>query len=166
MIAWYTSYKRFEKRIIVIGCDKGEGPDFSSMVEIFKKEGGGTGVWKNYQYEFGQRYLIGTDKCWNCNEGIYSTHSYYLKRYILNGVLYHIPSFDNPQQPIVNVIEGIIGHKEIPSEKALKSFLILCAVYNKQLLRDLAVRYMKEKYQYSLLQSLLSGRFKEEELPF
>lgn len=50
--------------------------------------------------------------------------------------------------------------------KALKSFLILCAVYNKQLLRDLAVRYMKEKYQYSLLQSLLSGRFKEEELPF
>lgn len=33
-----------EKRIIVIGCDKGEGPDFSSMVEIFKKEGGGIGI--------------------------------------------------------------------------------------------------------------------------
>jgi len=126
----------------------------------------GTGVYKHYNYEFGQRYLIGEEKCWNCSKGIYSKNTFYLKRYILNGVLYHIPQFNNPHEPIINTINGIISHREIAPENALKSFLVLSAVYNRQLLRDLAIMYTKKKYQTSFIQQLLSINPRYEDLPF
>lgn len=92
----------------------------------------GTGVYKKYWYEGLYRILLSSEKCWNCNDGIYSCVTYYLERWVLNGKLYHIPVMDSGVFPYVNELKGVIKHEPVDNKEALKSFLVLLFYYNRK----------------------------------
>ena len=110
-----------------------------------------------------------TEQCWNCDNGVYKTKKVVLKRYILNGDLFHVPIgevifgrlaiFDGyydeyPCEPkfkyidfdelIENTIDGIIKHESI-SEHPTYYFLYLLFKYDKIALYKLIESTIKNK---------------------
>jgi len=103
--------------------------------QIIKKECWschGTGLYKHYWYECGELMCIKQEKCYSCIKGVYSTRQFFLKRYILNENIYHIPcDFEPIVGPIKNKINGIIKHETVNSEQAYRAYIILLFLYNK-----------------------------------
>lgn len=48
-------------------------------------------------------------RCYRCLDGVYSVRVYYLKRYVLNGQLFHRP-VDRVDGPINKTIKGLVEH--------------------------------------------------------
>ena len=139
----YASKAGWDKQTIIIKCNSCSG----------------TGIYYNKV------------KCWNCNNGVYAIRTFYLKRYILNGIIYHIPQTENPKEPVINDIKGRIEHEKTNPGDAFISFLIISYFYNKKLLIDTCVRYLKKDFiPYKikeLMQKLLSRKkLNENDLPF
>lgn len=133
----------------------------------------GTGVFKHYHHEFGQRYLIKKEQCWNCNNGIYQTKHISLARFILNGKVYHMPA-ENYTSAISysNEIRGIIQHEQVDPKEAMRAYIILLWKFNKpafydhlKSLVDLEVT-SKTKWIRDLIQSLFKKDNIVDELPF
>lgn len=131
----------------------------------------GTGVFKHYNYEFSQRYLIKEEPCWHCKNGIYETKRIPLERYILNGKIYHIPT-DNPGITYTNEIKGVIVHEQVDSDKALRAYIILLWIYNKPEFYNYLTAFVtleiinKTSWIKPLLQSLFKRDNTNDELPF
>jgi hypothetical protein len=133
----------------------------------------GTGVFKHYHYEFSQRYLISQEPCWRCKGGIYETKKISLRRYILNGKLYHIPCENFVSMTYyTNEIKGVIVHEQVDPNKALRAFIILLWIYNKaefyNYLTSFAAHEIQNKTSWikPLLQSLFKKDNTNDELPF
>jgi len=129
---------------------------------------GGTGVWKKYWYEGNARYLLKEEKCWNCKNGIYQIKKISLKRYILNGSVYHIPCDESmiDKEPVQNIIQGIVKHDVVDLKEAFESFLILLWVYNRTEFYYHVKNVLKSKIQgiAEFVQNLMSR--KNNDLPF
>ena len=78
----------------------------------------GTGVYKKYQYEYGQRYLLSEQACFKCDKGIFDIKQVYLSRWILNGKVYHMPADKPLYTPVTNEIKGIIKHEPVDNQAA------------------------------------------------
>lgn len=92
----------------------------------------GTGIYKHYHYEYGERFLVKQEECWNCSNGIYETKYIWLKRSIINGIIYHTPvilPFMSAKPEPKNRINGLIEHK--PVKHARASFFMLLFIYNR-----------------------------------
>lgn len=85
----------------------------------------GTGQWGYWRHD-------GGDTCWSCNgEGIYQIKKISLERYLLNGVVYHIPCYELKPEPHKNEIKGLVKHEPVNGIEAHKAFMVLLWKYNK-----------------------------------
>lgn len=125
----------------------------------------GTGKYKHYHYEYDQRYLIGEEPCWHCIDGIYAVREFTLKKFVLNGVVYHIPGdFNNKVKHLPTVVRGKIQHEHIDSNDATNAFIILLWWYNKN---EFHYRLKKlAKLKLELIQKLIQKDNTNDELPF
>jgi len=134
----------------------------------------GTGVYKHYYYEFGQRYLSSSKPCYNCKDGIYRTVKIVLQRYILNGVVYHVPRPDILTESIipVSIVTGIIEHDKTDPDKAFKAFLIVFWKYAPDDFRNYVTGIIKDASAKKItwLVDLVTSMFQKtntaDELPF
>ncbi len=96
----------------------------------------GTGIYTHttYHYPEGNKTQR-KEPCYSCIKGIYSTRQFFLKRYLLNEKLYHIPCDFEPiivtPDLIKNSIDGIIKHETVDSQKSHRAYIILLFLYNK-----------------------------------
>jgi hypothetical protein len=134
----------------------------------------GTGIYKMYQYKNNKRYLLDKRDCYHCINGIYHTRRQPLERYLLNGVIYHIPvspireGLPWTPQPIHNEIKGLIIHEPVDGDAALRAFLILCWKYNKLFFYQQAKEFAAQKTEWiiNLIQSLFKKDNCIDDLPF
>ncbi|MGE5052049.1 MAG: hypothetical protein ACM3KI_11145 [Bacillota bacterium] len=128
----------------------------------------GTGVYKKYHYEYGQRFLVKKEACIRCNGGIYMTKRFSLARYVLNGKIYHIPHFFESNRNHINTIEGVINHESINHDEAFRAYLIFLWKYDKAAfysrLKEMA--QTKLKWIPEFIQSLIKKDNINDELPF
>jgi hypothetical protein len=126
----------------------------------------GTGQWGYWRHD-------GGDTCWSCNgEGIYETKAISLERYLLNGVIYHIPCYELKAEPHKNRITGHIKHEPVNGIDAHRAYIILLWKYNKeefyrtvwQFIADYPAR-MKAEIR-TFCQSLIRKDNTKDELPF
>lgn len=128
----------------------------------------GTGQYKHYHYENGRRYVLRTEPCYNCTDGIYYTAKVSLERYILNGKLYHMPCDAPVNAPVVSVIRGIVKHEWVAPQQAIRAYYILLWRYNKPLFYQRLKKLAETKIEgiHNLLQSLFRKDKSNDDLPF
>lgn len=132
----------------------------------------GTGVFKKYAYDGGQRYLIHTEPCWNCSKGVYCTKHVTLYRYLLNGATYHIPQIFDPEINHLKEIRGIIKHDPVDPGEAYRSYLILLWKYDKEHFYEQVKSIVSSEAikRFSWLKELISTMFRKDneidDLPF
>ena len=129
----------------------------------------GDGKFKHYHYEDGRRYLIKTEPCWHCTNGIYQIRKFTLKKYVLNGVIYHIPGDFNPYvRHLSTVIKGRIEHEPVDSSEALNAYLILLWWYNKRVFYYRMKTYLELRIKSvsELVQKLVRKDNTNDDLPF
>jgi len=134
----------------------------------------GTGIYKHYHWEGNCRIEISREQCWHCSDGIYRTSRVVLRRYILNGLIYHIPDNDVPIEGTIfkNYIDGIIPHIEVNSKAAERAFLILLFKYNYPEFMYRAKRILEEncnaksKWIKDLFSNLFRRKNTLDDLPF
>ena len=132
----------------------------------------GTGVYKKYHYEYGERFLLKKEECWHCVNGIYETKYIWLKRSIINGNVYHTPvilPFMSAKPEPKNRINGLIEHK--PVKHARASFFMLLFIYNRSVfflqIRKMITRCrLNAKYRLKRLVNSIRYRKQLDELPF
>lgn len=89
----------------------------------------GDGVYKKYDFN---GHVYDRETCWSCNgTGIYEIKKMSLKRYLLNGRIYHIPAYEIRNEPVKNHINGLIKHEAISPYDAHNAYLILLWKYNR-----------------------------------
>jgi hypothetical protein len=75
-----------------------------------------------------------TENCWDCfGSGIYQERTYMLRRYRLNGHVFHRPTDKRPGdvQDVRNIIKGYIKHTQV-NDDPLANFLILLWKYDRE----------------------------------
>lgn len=107
----------------------------------------GTGTYKQYRWEYGERYLIHKEPCRNCTNGIYYTKKVTLMKFNLNGNVYHIPlpELKNDVQ-YIGEINGLVTHENIPGDEAYRSFLILLWKYNKPMFYQKSKEFLSKEF--------------------
>lgn len=93
------------------------------------------------------------NKCWG--SGVYSISTYYLKRYYLNGKLFHVPEKDEPSDCVIrNKINGRIKHKNRTEFylSGIQSAFVLLYLFD----RKWFWLIIGELYIYSLKQTIKS----------
>ncbi|WP_372934958.1 hypothetical protein [Mariniphaga sediminis] len=129
----------------------------------------GTGKFKHYYYEYGHRYLLRSEPCWHCTDGIYRTAKFTLKKYVLNGVAYHIPcDFDPNVKHLPTVVKGKIAHENIDPQEALIAYIILLWKYDKAEFYYRMYGFVKDglKPITNLIQKLIRKDNTNDDLPF
>ena len=153
----------------------GEAAGFDlQTIKVKCRSCGGTGIYKHYHREGYSRIEISREQCWHCKDGIYRTTQIVLRRYILNGLIYHIPDNEIPIDGTVfkNRIEGIIPHLEVDSKAAQRAFFILLFKYNYPEFMYHIKRFLsehrkdKERWVKDMFISLFRRKNTLDELPF
>lgn len=134
----------------------------------------GTGIYTHTTYHYpGGNKTERTEPCYSCIKGIYSTREFFLKRYILNEMVYHIPcDFAPLVGPIKNKVHGIIKHEAVDSQKAYRAYIILLFLYNKTkfyyMVKDLIQEEirLKTNWKRQLIQKLFAYENTNDDLPF
>lgn len=160
---FYNQIKPF-----VLGC-YGEFIGYELQIIKYKCTAcGGTGTYKHYHWEDGQRYLLRQEPCFCCINGIYATMKFSLRKYVLNGKSYHIPQTFKPDERHINTIRGKIKHEKIDSKEAYSAYLIILWKYDKQsFYRQLKeITKTKLKWVPELIQKIIRKDNTKDELPF
>jgi hypothetical protein len=135
----------------------------------------GTGVYKKYGYDYETKrsYIYEREQCWSCNgTGIYMVKKISLKRYLLNGVIYHIPCYEIRPEPHKNEIKGYVAHDPIDSNEAYRAYLILLWQYNRNWFYSRMKQTVDERtgeikrQLQDFLQSIIRKENLNDELPF
>ena len=131
----------------------------------------GTGVYKKYGRN---GHVYDRDSCWNCNgTGIYEIKKISLKRYLLNGKIYHVPCYEIRSEPHKNEIKGYVVHDQVDSDEAFRAYLILLWKYNRnwfyykiKAMIDYKVMAPMKKQLQDICQFLIRKENLNDELPF
>lgn len=146
---WYLGkpifYKLKEKLLQLYGDYVGYD------VQFIKKKCdtcGGTGnflYWKKNCYGFTDGY----DRCNDCGgSGVYEVKKYYLKRFVLNDEIFHIPTYQAPKfgDRINATIKGKIKHDVYTPDECYKALLKLAAYYDKEIYQELIKENPRAKF--------------------
>lgn len=108
-------------------------------------------------------------ECYNCNLGVHSKQTYTLKRYVLNGKLYHIPFWGTIDVSYKNKIAGKIVHPDIYSEEqGTRAYFILLWKYNNGLFYQTIKAALSTKVDeiIGLIKDLIRRDNQNNDLPF
>lgn len=152
ILGYFGEFIGYEHQIIVYKCWSCDG----------------TGIYKHYYYEYGDRFVVSKEPCYSCVKGIYRTAHFSLRKYVLNGKTYHIPQEFKPNKKHINTIKGKIEHEQIDSNEAYKAYLIILWKYSRKEFYHQLKEITKTKLKWipELIQKIIKKDNINDELPF